>query len=157
MAQATTEERAGDRRRTEAAPEVPEQALFRALTGVVTQLRRRSEDADGSARTFLLSHLSRHAPLRMSDLAAHACLDLSTVSRHLRSLDDLGLITRSPDPDDGRATLLDLSDAGRDALERAVRARTDLLSAATADWSDHDRAQLADLMTRLAHDLEQIA
>ncbi|MGD9955817.1 MAG: MarR family winged helix-turn-helix transcriptional regulator [Candidatus Nanopelagicales bacterium] len=153
MMQAITRE-AG---RGDADVELPEQRVFRALTGLVTQLRRRAEDPDGSARTFLLGHLSRHAPLRMSDLAALACLDQSTVSRHLRGLDEHGLITRSPDPDDGRATLLDLSDAGHEALQRAVRARTDLITAATADWSEKDRTTLADLMTRLAHDLEHTA
>lgn len=137
--------------------ELPEERMFRALSGLVTQLRRRADDADGAARTFLLGHLARHAPLRMSDLATHACLDQSTVSRHLRGLDEHGLVTRSPDPDDRRATLLDLSDAGRDALDRAVRARTDLIAAATAGWSEKDRTTLADLMTRLAHDLEHIA
>jgi DNA-binding MarR family transcriptional regulator len=131
--------------------------FFRSFTAVITQLRRRTGDADTSARTFLLAHVDRLAPVRMSDLATHACLDLSTVSRHLRGLEEQGLVTRSPDPADGRATLLDLSDSGRDALDRAVRARTQLIASATGDWSDADRATLAHLMTRLAHDLEPTA
>jgi DNA-binding MarR family transcriptional regulator len=150
MAQATST--AGQAART--GDEQMQDRVFRSLAAVITQLRRRTGDAETSARTFLLSHVDRLAPVRMSDLAAHACLDQSTVSRHLRGLEEHGLVTRSPDPDDGRATLLDLSDDGRDVLARAVRARTDLITAATADWSEKDRTALADLMTRLAHDLE---
>jgi len=132
--------------------------LFQALAVLIQRIRRsHGHDTDTGARTFLLAHVDRLGPVRMSDLATTACLDQSTVSRHLRGLDEHGLVTRSPDPDDRRATLLDLSDAGREALERAVRARTDLIAAATADWSQKDRAALADLMTRLAHDLEHIA
>lgn len=153
MAQATTE----SDRASRADADAPDDAFFRSFTAVITQLRRRSGDADTSARTFLLSHVDRHAPVRMSDLASYACLDLSTVSRHLRGLEEQGLVTRSPDPADGRATLLDLSDAGRDVLDRAVRARTELIATATAGWSDADRATLAHLMTRLAHDLEPTA
>lgn len=153
MAQATTD--VG--RAVRAGADGPDDAFFRSFTAVITQLRRRTGDADSSARTFLLAHVDRHAPVRMSDLASYACLDLSTVSRHLRGLEEQGLVTRSPDPADGRATLLDLSDSGREALDRAVRARTELIASATQDWSDSDRATLAHLMTRLAHDLEPTA
>jgi DNA-binding MarR family transcriptional regulator len=150
MVQATSERRVTD-------PTAVGDAVVQSLTTVITQLRRRSEDADGSARTFLLSHLERHAGVRMSDLAGHACLDLSTVSRHLRGLEEHGLVTRSPDPADGRATLLYLSDAGREALARALRARSELVAEATSRWSDTDRTALAHLITRLAHDLEPTA
>jgi DNA-binding MarR family transcriptional regulator len=132
--------------------------LFRALAVLIQRLKRlRGSDPDHGARTFLLAHVDRLGPVRMSDLATTACLDQSTVSRHLRQLEDQGLVTRSPDPDDRRATLLELSDSGRDVLERAVAARSQLIAEATAEWSLEDREHLTRLLTRLAHDLEPIA
>jgi len=133
-----------------------EETIVRALADLIARLRK-SADAETGARVFLLGHLQRLGPQRMSDLAAKACLDQSTVSRHLRHLEDQGLVDRSPDPDDRRATLLALSDGGVAALDRAVQARADLIRSATADWSDADRQALAHLISRLAHDLEPVS
>jgi DNA-binding MarR family transcriptional regulator len=94
--------------------------------------------------------------VRATDIADCTALDLSTISRHLRGLEDAGLLTRSPDPDDRRASLLSVTDEGRAFVADAVRARTAMLAAATADWPDGDAATLSALMTRLAHDLETL-
>ena len=130
--------------------------LVLALTSLLTHLKRKSGDPQASARAFLLAHVDRYGPVRATDLAEHAGLDLSTISRHLRGLEDAGCIRRTPDPDDRRASLLELSDHGRDQLDRAVRARHELLARATTDWSRDDLADLTRLLHRLAHDLESL-
>jgi DNA-binding MarR family transcriptional regulator len=130
--------------------------LVVALSALVTHLKRRSGDPDTSARAFLLGHVDRLAPVRATDLADATALDLSTISRHLRGLEDAGLLTRSPDPDDRRASLLTVTDEGRVFLADAVRARTALLAEATAGWPTDDVSTLSALMTRLAHDLETL-
>ena len=123
---------------------------------MVTQFKRRAGDPDTGARAYLLGHVDRLAPVRATDIADSTALDLSTVSRHLRGLEDAGHLVRSPDPDDRRAALLSVTDQGREFVADAVRARTALLTAATADWADDDVATLSHLMTRLAHDLETL-
>ena len=130
--------------------------LVAALSAMVTQFKRRSGDPDTGARAFLLGHVDRLAPVRATEIADCTALDLSTVSRHLRGLEDAGLLVRSPDPDDRRASLLSVTDEGRAFVADAVRARTALLAAATADWPAADVAALSVLMTRLAHDLETL-
>jgi len=126
------------------------------LTTLLTLLKRRSGDPEASGRAFLLAHIDRLAPVRATDLAEHVGLDLSTVSRHLHGLEVAGLVRRSPDPDDRRAALLELSGTGRDLLEHNVRVRTELLSRATAGWPDADTAELSRLLHRLTHDLEHL-
>jgi len=130
--------------------------LVAALSAMVTEFKRRSGDPDTGARAFLLGHVDRLAPVRATEVADCTALDLSTVSRHLRGLEDAGLLVRSPDPDDRRASLLSVTDEGRAFVADAVRARTALLAAATADWPAADVAALSALMTRLAHDLETL-
>jgi DNA-binding MarR family transcriptional regulator len=130
--------------------------LLDAITDVVVRLKRRTGDPEGSARTFLLAHIDRHAPVRATDLAEYVGLDLSTVSRHLRVLEDQAHVVRSPDPDDRRASLLALSPDGQAALERAVKARAATLAEATAHWADSDVTTLAHLLTCLADDLENL-
>jgi DNA-binding MarR family transcriptional regulator len=130
--------------------------LFHALVVLISRLRRMKGSEHGG-RVALLSHIDGLAPVRMSELASKACLDQSTVSRHLRQLEDDSLVTRAPDPDDRRATLLELSPAGREVLDRHIRARSELIASATAAWSAQDRADLTRLLTRLADDLEPLS
>ena len=152
MSQATTSPAPG----RDGVTERPADDLVAALSALVTHLKRRSGDPETGARAFLLAHVDRLAPVRATDLTDATALDLSTISRHLRGLEDAGLLTRSPDPDDRRASLLTVTDAGRVFLADAVRARTAMLASAMAHWPADDVATLSHLMTRLAHDLENL-
>lgn len=58
--------------------------------------------------------------LRMQDLGNRVVLSRSRVSRLVDDLERDGLVQRSPDPDDGRATLACLTPAGRRAFRRAA-------------------------------------
>ena len=130
--------------------------LFAALATAVISLKRRSGDAEAGGRAFMLGHIAALAPVRATDVAEHVGLDLSTVSRHLKALEDAGYVRRSPDPDDRRAALLELSATGHDLLESTTRARTALLAQVTTDWSRADLADLTRLLNRLARELENL-
>ncbi len=45
------------------------------------------------------------------------------MSRQLRALEDLGLVAREPDPADGRARLVHLTEEGRSRVGRVREAR----------------------------------
>lgn len=105
------------------------------------------------AAMAVLGRLSVGPPLRLSDLASELNLDLSTVSRQARTLEDAGLLTRSPDPDDRRAARLELTAEGKRVVHEVRTARRDLLAGALAGWSKTDRNDLARLLGRLADDL----
>jgi DNA-binding MarR family transcriptional regulator len=102
----------------------------------------------------VLHQLDSAGPIRLSDLATTVGLDASTVSRHVRSLEDAGCVARTPDPADRRAAHLDLTPEGRDILRQAVDRREEALATALRGWSDADRRTLESLLQRLAHDLE---
>ena len=91
--------------------------------------------------------------LRLTTLARHLGLDASTVSRHVRALERVGLVSRSSDATDGRVTTVELTPAGHDALERLRGVRHRLFDEVLSSWSVDDRAALAPLLARLAHDL----
>ena len=67
-----------------------------------------------------------------------------------------GYVDRTPDPDDGRATLLQVTNAGESFLAEVREQRIAVLSDAVSDWSDKDIATLTRLSRRLAKDLEQL-
>ena len=57
--------------------------------------------------------------LRMSELAAASDMTLSHLSRVITRLEKQGTVRRLPDPDDGRSTLAQLTDAGVELLQQA--------------------------------------
>jgi DNA-binding MarR family transcriptional regulator len=99
---------------------------------------------------WLLVWVSEQGPLRLSELAESVELDLSTVSRQMRDLVATGLITKVPDPRDGRAALLSLSERGTAVLDAVSVARLEILAEAMADWTDDERTDLAAGLHRLA-------
>jgi DNA-binding MarR family transcriptional regulator len=94
------------------------------------------------------------APKRVSALAEAIHSDVSTVSRQVSTLVDLGFIDRGPDPDDRRAQALTLTDEGR-ALLLAIRDDRDRwMQGLLADWDPDDVAQFSTHLRHFAKDLE---
>ena len=136
--------------------------LERALTQVARAILHlgipRHALAEGEsidkAGYWLLVRVSENGPVRLSDLADEVGLDLSTVSRQMGALVNGGLITKEPDPHDGRASFLSLSARGAVVLESVSEARREALADALTEWSDDERATLATGLFRLASGLQ---
>jgi DNA-binding MarR family transcriptional regulator len=124
--------------------------LTTALYGLMQAMKSAKHDdpVDRSA-VIILARLHDQGSLRLSDLAGDLGLDVSTMSRHARSLEERGYITREGDPDDGRAVRLTIAKAGYAVLSAAQDNRRAWLEASLADWSDADRADLTAMLTRL--------
>jgi DNA-binding MarR family transcriptional regulator len=105
----------------------------------------------------ILLRLADAPALRIGELAERLGLDFSTVSRQVASLARAGLVTRTPDPQDGRAALLDLSEAGRRALRSTRRARRERLRTLLAGWEEHEVVAFARLLERFNADAEAVA
>ncbi len=54
-------------------------------------------------------------PMRMSDIAEKLVLSRGGTTKVIDRLEELGHVTRRPDPDDRRATLVEITDSGRQA------------------------------------------
>jgi DNA-binding MarR family transcriptional regulator len=97
----------------------------------------------------LLSALEERGECRPSDVAAMVELDLSTVSRQLRQLEQVGLVSRRPDRDDRRAFRITLTAQGRDRLRSVRASRADMLDSVFSDWPEDERRNLQELLDRL--------
>ncbi len=105
-------------------------------------------------QSFILHILCEHDGTRLSDLAGMIRLDASTASRHVRGLEQLGYLQRATDPDDGRASRLSVTDAGRAALGRQFEANRKRIANIMRNWSDDDVASLRGYLARLTRDIE---
>jgi DNA-binding MarR family transcriptional regulator len=90
---------------------------------------------------------------RVSDLAGMLGLDISTTSRKAQELEAAGLLVRTEDPNDRRASALSLTPEGKQILGRLKKARMRSLEQLLADWSHEDRTRLAELLERLVDDM----
>ncbi|MCX4819348.1 MarR family transcriptional regulator [Streptomyces sp. NBC_01142] len=101
----------------------------------------------------LLVRLEEAGQQRATELAGYFGVGKATMSRQLRALDELGLVAREPDPADGRASLVRLTDEGRARFRRVRDARRDRYVRKLAGW---DRGEIAEL-ARLLHQLNKRA
>lgn len=127
--------------------------VLEAVVDILGALKRRAHERENPATVFLLRHLRESGPRRVSDLAESSRLDVSTVSRHVKALEEAGHLVRVEDPDDKRACLLNITPGGARLYDAAMAARCDVLERALSDWSAADRELLAGLMDRLAEEL----
>ncbi|MCP9962164.1 MarR family transcriptional regulator [Streptomyces somaliensis] len=97
----------------------------------------------------LLVRLDEAGGRRATELAGYFGVGKATMSRQLRALEELGLIVREPDPADGRASLVRLTEEGRSRFRRVRDARRARYVRELAGW---DRAEVAEL-ARLLHQL----
>lgn len=84
----------------------------------------------------VLSGLARLGPQTSKRLADEVGIDRSGTSRYADRLEAAGLLSRSPDLDDGRATLLALTPKGRDTVATLHDALTRHLAGRIADWPE---------------------
>ncbi len=122
--------------------------LFRRSRALSDRMARELHpDLDG-ASYGLLALLADFGPLRAGELVIRLGLDKSTVSRQVAALVALGLVTRTPDPDDARAQMLAPSAEGSARLARIRSARRARWESDLADWPRADIASLATLLAR---------
>jgi DNA-binding MarR family transcriptional regulator len=86
--------------------------------------------------------LERLGPSLVTELGEDLDLAPSSASRLSDRLAEAGLITRSIPPHNRRATLLELTAAGRSVLDEVVAQRVERMGGVAAQMSNREREQL---------------
>ncbi|WP_328551581.1 MULTISPECIES: MarR family winged helix-turn-helix transcriptional regulator [unclassified Streptomyces] len=125
--------------------------------GVIRLARRLSAErpADGLSlnKSSVLGHLRRNGPMSAGALAAADHQQPQSLTRVFADLEQDGLISRTRDTYDGRQRVVELTEAGREALARDMAQRDAWLDIALVDLTETERQVLllaARLMNRLA-------
>jgi DNA-binding MarR family transcriptional regulator len=89
-------------------------------------------------------------PLRMSDIARRLILSRGGTTKVIDRLEELGYVVRSPDPDDRRATVVDITAEGREIM---ASARTVIDAGLEEAWArfltDEEAETLISVMDRV--------
>jgi DNA-binding MarR family transcriptional regulator len=109
--------------------------------------RRAGIDLDRGA-VLVLARLDDEGAIRPSDLARLIGVEPSTITRQVQDLARRALVTKQPDPSDGRSCVVQLTEAGHETLLRYRAARRQVLEQALASWDPDDLASFADGLDR---------
>ncbi|SDT75083.1 MarR family winged helix-turn-helix transcriptional regulator [Actinoplanes derwentensis] len=89
----------------------------------------------------------------MKELASEHALDPSTISRAVSALVRDGLVERTADPFDGRASTLHVTESGHALLNQTQTFYEARIAAALRDWTPEEIDALTTSLSRMAHDV----
>jgi DNA-binding MarR family transcriptional regulator len=121
------------------------------MSRLAKQLYRRSdEELLGMQLRHLvaLAYVRDHDACPQQDLADAFCMDANNVVLLLNELEQLGHVTRLRDPEDRRRHLVQLTKAGRSALERSEPAQGAIEDEVLHALDPEERRTLRRLLTR---------
>jgi DNA-binding MarR family transcriptional regulator len=95
--------------------------LDRYLTRSMSETLAHHDLSEGEYKVLVKLRVAGE-PHRLSpgDLSRELLLSTGAMTNRLDGLEERGLVTRMPDPDDRRGVLVELSDRGRDVIDAAV-------------------------------------
>ena len=119
------------------------------------RLREQSPDSDLTpSQQAVLGRIEQLEPTTAAALAQAQGMRAQSMAAIVAALDAAGYVSGTPDPRDGRKTLLSLTDAAREQFRTGRLARQDWLTHAIVDTLDPDEtaalAHAVDLLRRVA-------
>jgi DNA-binding MarR family transcriptional regulator len=134
------------------------QALMRVLKQARLHellLRRARVDLDRAGAAVLSVLYEQPASVRVSELAERLHVDTPAVSRKVHQLERAGLIRRSGDQSDRRASRLELTEAGRTAIDTTLAARRAWIAGVLSEWTADERSDFARALRRFADGVDE--
>jgi DNA-binding MarR family transcriptional regulator len=121
--------------------------MIRRIRRVIGE-RARSVHPDLQSSSYLmLTWLNQHGAQRASAMAEAFGIDKGAISRQVQHLLDLGLVDRTPDPDDGRATLVSASVEAAARINQVNEDRRRWLDDRLVDWPDSDLSEFVRMLS----------
>jgi DNA-binding MarR family transcriptional regulator len=102
-----------------------------------------------ASQELMLMVLWDAGPQRQTELGAELGMDSAGTTRVVHRLEQAGFVRRRPDPDDGRATLVEVTAAGEALRAQVERMWTQLEELTVADMSPAEQRVALDTLLRL--------
>lgn len=106
--------------------------------------------ADDLSMFLVVNQLVYRGALRPSDLAVTLGMTRTNISKIVRRLEGIDLVTRLPAPDDDRSVLVALTPTGRDLGIRIAETVAQIHADALEDWSAEDVEALKRTLAKFA-------
>jgi DNA-binding MarR family transcriptional regulator len=102
---------------------------------------------------LLLLELESAGPCTQAQLGLASGYEPPTITLSVRQLEDAGFVSRRPSPDDGRATIVELTDKGRALLPKLKAAWRQVAQQTVAGLATTSVDELTDVLADLAASL----
>ena len=116
--------------------------LRHVIARTARRLRQEAASELSPSQSAALATVDRHGPLTPSELALRERIKRPTATRVIAWLEASRLVDRTPDPHDGRSSLVTLTPAGRELLARARTRKDAYLARRLRELSPEERATL---------------
>ena len=108
----------------------------------------------GQGQARILAYLSSHSSVTQKEIADSCMLDVTTMSRVLNKMEEMGLISRRRDPGCRRAYQIGLTEAGRKKAEEVNRGFERLEEMLCRDLSEEEISSLTAELEKVKESLE---
>jgi DNA-binding MarR family transcriptional regulator len=153
---------------SERAAERPDQDLFDAVGGAFARMRRRTmqapvdppPDRKDLSRNLVLNLVeeaeTEHREVTVGSLADQLLVDPSVASRMVSDSITNGYLVRVASQQDGRRTVVHLTEEGRALLRRFRRQYRQAFEHVTRDWPKEEQLEFARLLVKYADDASRL-
>jgi len=130
--------------------------LFEAASylqrGIAADVERQTGLPGHWFETLVRLKRSEPASVRMNDMAAQVSFPPSSFSRLVDRMEDDGLVERTPDPTNRRATLLRLTTKGKTRISEAIAVHEPVAKARFADLLSEEELDVLETISRKIRD-----
>lgn len=130
--------------------------LHSAAIHLLRRLRRTDPMTGVSAAQLSALSVLMGGRRTISELASAEQVQVPTMSRLLRQMEEAGLVERQRDPDDQRVVWIGSTKRGQEILARGRELRVSALTRAIAELPAHDRRTLAGALELVDRLLERL-
>ncbi|WP_211340535.1 MarR family transcriptional regulator [Mesobacillus subterraneus] len=108
------------------------------------------------SRLEILRELFVSEEITQRELQKKVNIDHAAVTRHLKQLEESGMVIRRKNPDDNRFTYVQLTDEGKQRVAAYCEEKQRFISSVLNDFSEEEKSALLDLLTRLQKNIEEM-
>ncbi|WP_339221984.1 MarR family transcriptional regulator [Paenibacillus sp. FSL H8-0332] len=132
-----------------------EHKIFELLQALHKEIGPKFERCAGMTPTRfrLLQELYRISEISQISLQKLLEIDPAAVTRHLKGLEENGMIARRNNPADNRVTLVTLTAHGREHIDAYRENKTEFIGDLLAGFNEQERTELAEMLTRLQYNI----
>jgi len=138
------------------------ESALHSLTQALKQVRlheylldKARVDVDRAGMALLYVLYVEGTSMRPTDLAEQLQIEAPAVTRKAQQLEQSGLVGRTRDPNDGRATQLQLTAQGRRTINRILAVRRDWLTTLLSNWPESSQIEFARLVRLFTNNVNQ--
>jgi DNA-binding MarR family transcriptional regulator len=130
---------------------------FGVLMMNLERVKNRTNSRIDRIALMVVGTLAARGPSRLTTIADCTGFDASTMSRQVADLEKAGLLKRTTDPDDRRASILEATTEGQDLMKRLYEGRRRRLERLLTDWTEKDIHTLGRMLAKLNESNEKYA